>query len=269
MRIWDAHCHPTGPRAPGGSLTGKVESILAVATRVGIERLGLVFTPSMKEDEVLRICDRHRDRVLGFIWLSLWNETPEANLARIDRLVRDGPLIGVKLGGESGHCNELAFDAVYRRAGELRAVVYQHTWLKLGGEPRTAWGGTWPRESTPMQLAELARRHPEVQFLCGHTGGNWELGIRAIRDVPNISADISGGFPTRGEAEMAVRELGVRRVVYGSDITGRGFASQLAKVYGADLPARDKELIFSGNLIRLMRPMLKTKGLPVPEGKEC
>ncbi len=35
---------------------------------------------------------------------------------------------------------------------------------------------------------------------------------------------------------MAVRELGAERVIYGSDAGGRSFASQLAKVYGADVP---------------------------------
>src|SRR3712207_6583780 len=35
---------------------------------------------------------------------------------------------------------------------------------------------------------------------------------------------------------MAVRELGAERILYGSDAGGRSFASQLAKVTGADDP---------------------------------
>jgi hypothetical protein len=40
------------------------------------------------------------------------------------------------------------------------------------------------------------------------------------------------GFdPTAGVTEMAVREVGAARVLYGSDAGGRSFASQLAKVW--------------------------------------
>ena len=45
---------------------------------------------------------------------------------------------------------------------------------------------------------------------------------------------------------MAVRELGAERVIYGSDAGGRSFASQLAKVHGADVPDEAKRLILAG-----------------------
>jgi predicted TIM-barrel fold metal-dependent hydrolase len=59
---------------------------------------------------------------------------------------------------------------------------------------------------------------------------------------------------------MAVRELGAERVVYGSDVGGRSFASQLAKVMGANIPESDKDLILGGNLRRLFKPILQAKG---------
>jgi predicted TIM-barrel fold metal-dependent hydrolase len=60
---------------------------------------------------------------------------------------------------------------------------------------------------------------------------------------------------------MAVRELGAERVLYGSDVPGRSFASQLAKAVGADIPDSARELILSGNLKRLLHSILKQKGL--------
>ena len=60
---------------------------------------------------------------------------------------------------------------------------------------------------------------------------------------------------------MAVRELGAERVIYGSDVGGRSFASQIAKVIGADVPDSAKESILGGNLRRLLQPSLKAKGL--------
>ena len=60
---------------------------------------------------------------------------------------------------------------------------------------------------------------------------------------------------------MAVRELGAERVLYGSDAGGRSFASQIAKVQGADISDDAKRLVFKGNLRRLLTPILKDKGV--------
>ncbi len=64
-----------------------------------------------------------------------------------------------------------------------------------------------------------------------------------------------------GFVEMAVRELGAERIIYGSDSGGRSFASQLAKVYGARIPEAARRLILGENLKRLMMPILKAKGI--------
>jgi predicted TIM-barrel fold metal-dependent hydrolase len=62
---------------------------------------------------------------------------------------------------------------------------------------------------------------------------------------------------------MAVRELGAERVLYGSDVHGRSFGSQLGRVLGADIPDDAKRMILRENLVRLLRPALKRKGIKV------
>jgi len=116
-------------------------------------------------------------------------------------------------------------------------------------------------ESTPVELAELARRHPSVTIICGHTGATWELGIPPLRRLKNVYADLCGSDPTSGFTEMAVRELGADRVMYGSDIGGRSFASQLAKVMGANIPLSARPLIMGENLRRVLRPIFEAKGV--------
>jgi predicted TIM-barrel fold metal-dependent hydrolase len=61
--------------------------------------------------------------------------------------------------------------------------------------------------------------------------------------------------------EMAVRELGADRVIYGSDAGGRSFASQLAEVHGAKVSEQAKRSILAGNLKRLLKPILDAKGV--------
>jgi len=161
-------------------------------------------------------------------------------------------MVGVKLWvARRAEAPEL--DPIVGRAAELEAVVFQHTWMKVAGN--------LPGESTPMDLAALAARHPGASLICGHTGGDWERGIRAVRAHRNVAVDLAGGDPVAGITEMAVRELGAERVIYGSDAGGRSFATQLAKVQGADVPDEAKRLILAGNLKRLLGPILKAKGV--------
>jgi predicted TIM-barrel fold metal-dependent hydrolase len=259
MRIWDLHTH--FPTASGGTAEQRAEKLLRVADRVGIERCCLYMgfpwsqDPSpesfrAQNDQVLSVLPKWPDRLLGFVYLN--PKHVDASLAELERCVVNGPMVGVKL-WVAQHCNTPEAERLVKRAHELKAVVFQHTWFKAGEN--------YAGESTPSELAELAQRLDGKPIICGHTGGDWEKGIRAIAAQKNIFADLAGSDPVAGYTEMAVRELGANRVIYGSDASGRSFASQLAKVHGADISEDAKRLIFAENLIGLLAPILREKGI--------
>jgi predicted TIM-barrel fold metal-dependent hydrolase len=258
-QIWDVHCHITG--AEGNTPEDRVRYILQFADRLGIHRLmlslgyTLIADPTPEQlretnDQVLRALSKWPQRTLGFVYLN--PNHLEFSLQEFDRCVRDGPMVGVKL-WIAKRCNAPELDPIVKRAVQAKAVVLQHTWLKVSGNG--------PGESSPQDLAELARRHPNAMFIDAHTGGDWEVGIRAIRTAKNIATCVAGFDPTAGCTEMAVRELGAERVVYGSDAAGRSFASQLAKVTGAEIPDGAKRLILGGSLRRMLTPILRAKGM--------
>jgi uncharacterized protein len=257
MTIWDLHCHLSG--VPGNTPRERMAQLLAFADRLGIERLCVFmgmkwsYDPApddlrRQNDEVLEAVQSFPDRAFGFVYLN--PNHVEVSLAELDRCVRDGPMVGVKL-WVARHCNTPELDPIIERATALKALIFQHTYLKITGN--------LPGESTPMELAELARRHPTARLICGHTGADWARGIRAIRDCHNVCVDLCGSDPTAGLTEMAVRELGAERVLYGSDAGGRSFASQLAKVLDAEIPESAKRLILAGNAKRLLEPILSLK----------
>lgn len=259
FRIWDVHSHLHS--VPGATPEERIEVLVRCADRLGIERLILSQgysaqlhpTPEQlreENDRVLRAVRRFPDRAYGSVYLS--PSFVDFSLREFDRCVRDGPMIGIGELEADKRCNAPELDAFVERAISMKTPILQHTWLKIGGNE--------PGESTPYDLVELAKRHPQANFICAHTGGDWERGIRIIRDTRNISAGVAGFDPTSGVLEMAVRELGPERVVYGSDVGGRSFASQLAKVMGADIPDSAKELVLGGNLRRLLTPILRAKG---------
>ena len=259
MRIWDLHCHLSG--VPGLTPEERLKALLVYADRMGIERLCVYMGMKWAQDpspadlvqqnnEVLRAIAKFPDRAFGFVYLNA--KHPAESLAELERCVANGPMVGVKL-WVAQHCNTPDVLRVVKRAHELKAVVFQHTWIKAGEN--------YPGESTPMELAELAQNVAGKPIICGHTGGDWEKGIRSIAPFKNVYADLAGSDPVAGFTEMAVRELGARRVIYGSDASGRSFSSQLAKVHGADIPDEAKRLIFAENLIGLLSPIMREKGI--------
>lgn len=258
-RIWDLHCHMMG--VPGRTPDERMAALVSRADRMGIEWLIVfmgyptVVDPPAAElrrqnDQVLQALSHWHHRAFGFAYVS--PNQVEASLREIDRCVRDGPMVGIKL-WVARRCADPAIDPIIRRAAALKAAIFQHTWIKTGGNG--------PGESRPEDLVALAARHPHTPMICGHTGGNWELGIRTVRSAASISIDLAGSDPTAGFVEMAVRELGARRIVYGSDVGGRGFASQLAKVRSAAISPADRRAILGGNLRAMLAPILRAKGV--------
>lgn len=259
--IWDVHCHLSGVK--GATPEQRADHLIEYADRLGISRLCVfmgmewAYEPSpdklkQDNDEVLRAVAHRPDRLLGFVYLNPQHVSQSVD--EFNRCVRDGPMVGVKL-WVAKHCNAPELDPIITRAAELKAPVLQHTWIKSTGN--------LPGESTPLQLAELAARHPDAALICGHSGGDWEQGLRAVRSHKNVYVELGGGDPASGLTEMAVRELGARRVLFGSDAGGRSFASQLAKVYGAEISDTAKGLILGENLKRVLTPILSAKGIQI------
>ena len=246
--VIDCHVHL---RPYPGNVEDPAGDLLRAADRMGIDRLcvsalvgGEQPTPEeirQSNDLVWEAVEKHPDRYVGFCYVNpcyLYQ-----SLEELDRCIAQGPFRGVKL-WVAMHCDQPNLDPIAQRARELRAPVLQHTWMKQTGN--------LPFESEPRHLAALAARHPETTFICGHSGGNWERGLRTIADLPNILAELAGGDPEMGKTECAVALLGARRVLWGSDAAGRSFASQMAKVTGADISDEDKAAILGGNMERIL-----------------
>lgn len=257
--IWDVHTHLSG--VDGRTPDERMANLIRFADRMGIDRvcvfMGYPFlmdpTPEQlrqQNDQVLQALAHFHDRAFGFVYVS--GKHPQASLREIDRCVKNGPMVGVKL-WVARRAADKELDPIIQRAAELKAPILQHTWFKARGN--------YPGESTPLDLVELVKRHPKATFICGHSGGDWQLGLRAIRSTTSLPTETGGSDPTSGFMEMAVRELGADRVLYGSDGGGRSFASQLAKVQGADIPDDAKKKILGENLKRLLLPILTDKGI--------
>lgn len=262
-RIWDSYFTPShsSPGRDGSSrLITDIERALPAARTGQFEKLcyfahvglGTTSDPQLEQllrsqpEVVLKPLQRWPDLLIGMMQLNA-NDVP-ASLAALDRWIKDGPMRGVYFassGPGAMTCTHPNFNPLVERIGELNGVIMQHTWFKTGGKTGTG-------ESTPAELAILAKRFPDQKFLCAHAGGEWEQGIRAVRDCGNILVETSGFDPTAGFIEMAVRELGADRVVFGSHLPSRSLGTELCKVTCAQITEPEKFLILGENYRRLL-----------------
>jgi hypothetical protein len=266
--IWDSyftpsHSHP-GRDGSSGLMAdierslpaidqGKIEKLcyfahVGIGTTTDQEFENLVRT---RPDVILKPLERWPKLLIGMIQLNPNNVA--ASLDALDRWLKDGPMQGVYFpGGGPGSltCTHRNFLPLVERIAELKGVIMQHTWFKTGGK-------TGPGESTPSELAELAARFSRQTFLCAHAGGEWERGIRAVRNSPNILIETSGFDSTAGFIEMAVRELGAERIVFGSHLPSRSLGTELGKIVGANISEKDKALILGENFRNLLSPKIQ------------
>ena len=263
-RIWDsyftpAHSHPGRDglssleadmkRSERAIEIGCIEK-LCYFPHVGIGTTGdnaleekLISEP----DLVRRPLEQHPDRLLALLQVNGHNVA--ASLDAIDKWVADGPMHGAYFpGGGAGAvvCNHKSLEPILDRLVELDAVIMQHTWFKTGGKSSAG-------ESTPSELTEVAARYPDHVFIAAHAGGEWEKGIRSVRDFENVWVETSGFDATAGFVEMAVRELGSRRIVFGSHLPSRSLGTELAKVIHAEISEQAKHRILGENFRKLIQ----------------
>lgn len=263
-RIWDSYFTPaySHPGPDGSStLVADIERAMPAVRKGQFEKVcyfphvGIGTTSDAgfeklirsRPEIILNAMERWPEILLGMIQLNA-NDVP-ASLDALNRWLRDGPMIGVYFrGGGVGSltCTHPNFHPLIERIIELGGVIMQHTWFVTGGKQS-------PGASTPAELAEVAAKYPEQKFICAHAGGEWQRGIRAVQKSPNILVETSGFDASAGFIEMAVRELGADRIVFGSHLPSRSLGTELSKVIAADITEADKRLILGENFRKLIQ----------------
>lgn len=253
-RAIDIHTHlaTAGPVPSDEELRRAVDT----ARYYGIDRIVLLGNliamggpdPSMEDiatinTHTLGAMAKYPDVYIGFCYL---NPAHPVSFLReeIDRCVAQGGMRGLKL-WIAVKATDPRLDPIMEAAAELGVPVLHHAWYK-----QTVFAYN---ESTPADIAELARRFPQVPIVMAHLTGCGCRGVLDVAELPNVYIDTSGGQPESDILEYAVRQLGPDRVLYGSDWPLRDFGVQLGRVRGADLTDDALDRILWRNAARLLQ----------------
>jgi hypothetical protein len=192
-------------------------------------------------DRTLELAQQHPQRIIPF-----WYLNPVHGQFACDELERRVKVYrgrqGVKL-WEAIRGNNPKLDGIMQICAEYRLPVLQHTFAEVTGN--------LPTETSGPDMREMALRHPDVSFFFGHAAGDIEVGAKCALGLPNVFMDVGGNEATNGYTEILVKHVGASHVVYGSDGSGRSFASQLSKILGADLTPEERDSILFGNVQRI------------------
>jgi predicted TIM-barrel fold metal-dependent hydrolase len=227
--------------------------LIAVADRLGIDQLCCsILTPRRPATpEGFRQCNawlaeaiqRHPGRVLGYAYVN--PGYPREATDEVRRCVEERGFIGIKLYNEHRATDPIVFPII-ERAIELRVPVLHHAGhlhYFLDSQPNISDGG---------HLAELSRRYPEAMLICAHIcgGGDWEWTIKALRHSPSVYLDTSGSVIDDGVIEMAVRVLGVDRLLFGCDMS---MTAGVGRIRSAERSAADRVQVLGGNMQAILR----------------
>jgi predicted TIM-barrel fold metal-dependent hydrolase len=251
----DIHVHPLACFGPHRveSPAEDARRLIEAAKRAGVEKMCLFslgrptpYEPTVEQcrvanDYALAMRDAAPSVFLPFCYVN--PAFPEAAVAEIDRCVAGARMCGIKL-WVARRATDPGLDPILERAVTLGVPVLQHAWNKTTGN--------LSGESSPADVADLARRHPQARIVMAHLNGAGLRGIEQIAGCPNIVVDTSGGDPESRIVESAVEVLGPQRVVFGSDAPIRHFMVSLGKVLGGDLPDSAKQDILWNNAARLL-----------------
>lgn len=235
--VIDAHCHAgTGQAmtAPWDT-RADVEVTLRHMEEAGIDRT--VIFPINNTDferpnrEVAEICRRYPGKFIGFA-----KHDPKTEAGRIAPMLRNEVetlgLKGLKL-------HRLPTREVLDAVAELGIPILYH-----------------PDKVSDFHM--LAQEYPKIPFIVAHLGSfasqDWTEHIAAIAVAaryPNVYLDTSSVVFFK-YLEMAAKELGARKLIFGTDGPELDSRVELYKVRLLKLPPEDEAMVLGGNIIRLL-----------------
>jgi hypothetical protein len=235
--VIDAHCHAgrgTAMSAPW-STRADVEVTLRHMAEAGIDRTVLFPINNTEYErpnqEIAEICGRHPGKFIGFA-----KHDPQTEAGRIRGLLkREIESLGLK--GLKLH--RLPTREVLDTVAELRIPILYH-----------------PEKMANLHI--IAEEYPQIHFIVAHLGNfasrDWTEHVAAIdvaKRYPNVYLETSSVVFWKF-LEMAAKELGAGKLIFGSDGPELDSRVELHKIKLLKLAPAEEARVVGGNMVKLL-----------------
>ncbi len=127
-------------------------------------------------------------------------------------------------------------------------------WFKYGNKHRL-FALMHMSDNFIKEMEDLATKYPKISFLLAHSGMSYETARKHValaKKFKNIFLEITYTAVTNGIIEYMVREVGAKRVIYGSDSVMRDPIPQFGWVAYANISEADKRKILGKNMRKII-----------------
>lgn len=167
-----------------------------------------------------------------------------ANAAQeLERRLDQG-FVGAKL-WVATHCDDPLVDPIARICIDRNVPVLIHTFYKSHPEMQL------PYESLGQNVANLARRFPELKLVMAHLGASAFRELPTVASLPNVWVDFSGSLCHADALPYALGLLGSKRILFGTDGPLVAFHPSIGQLLDAELTEEEREDISWRNADRL------------------
>ncbi len=110
--------------------------------------------------------------------------------------------------------------------------------------------------SKPIRLANIAKKYPEVNFICAHMGGYmcWDDADVFI-GLDNVYFDTCSSLPfiTISKARSIIKKLGAHKFFFATDFPMWDAVSEFERFNAIPLGENERKMIFSENIKKLLK----------------
>lgn len=243
--IIDIHAHGC---IRGGDIENSEKRLLQAVekyniAKVYISNLMAIYPTKEQVDEgnllASKFMKKNPETIGGFVYIS--HEHDNA-VDVLKRGIEDQGFEGVKI-WVSEKCDSHLMDKVAEKTIEYGVPMLIHCFHKSRNQLE--------KESVGKNIANLAKRFPELKIIMAHLGGNCYNGIPMIKDLKNVWVDLSCSMFHGDYLDYTIENIGAERVLFGTDMCGP-FLNNVGKVLHANLTEEERELIFYKNAVKIL-----------------
>jgi predicted TIM-barrel fold metal-dependent hydrolase len=245
VMIIDGHCHMgyyPNFNIPKNDAEGMLISMNTLGINYACVAAMCSIGPDYKygNDMVADAISRYPDRFIGYVTVNPNYEDDMKN--ELDRCFARNGFKAIKIHpANHGHSiDSKRYHIVYETGEERQCHILIHT---------------WGRQDVAL-LKKIASQYPRANFIMGHSGGD----VRAMEDIidivnssDNVYADLAISINYEGNVEWLVKEMGSKRVLYGSDMPFFDPRPNFGRVAMADISEDEKRDILGLNMKKLLK----------------